>query len=462
MRTRIGHLLVQDGLVSEAQLARALEVQNFAGGRIGTLLMERGALGEDDLGRCLALQHGCGYVPWSTLSKIQAETIAALPARFALKHCAVPYERGEGYVKMASRDPGDLRILDELVFVTGRRVTLAVAPEVRIYQALEKYYGKLREPRYAILAEKLSRQPRARPVRPAAPPPTELSPEEMPWVKAPTPSATEDLGEAESAGPSPVAEAPFAPAQENAAEAPPEARTLPEAPADWSSFGALAPEPPQPGELESIAWEDTTGSRSRPKPEAAPASLPPPFEEAMPFDFAVFDSLEEPVPQPPPPAPPDRGFSDVLGATERDTIADAVLEALIRRFSSAAIFSSRSDAVAGWSAAGEKVNGAAVRAFTTPWSEPSVFLRARLSRTSYLGPLPPLPHHEQLAAALGGWPGECVVQPVFIGDKSVAFLLGAAARSGSVTSEDLAYVHELAQAASSAFAKAIRLKKKEI
>src|ERR1700693_1241246 len=120
MKTRIGHLLTRANLVSEAQLASALEVQHFAGGRIGTLLLERGILSEEDLGKTLALQHGCGYVSWSVLADLSPETLAVLPGRFALKHFAVPYERGEGYVKMALRDPGDLRIFDELVFVTGR------------------------------------------------------------------------------------------------------------------------------------------------------------------------------------------------------------------------------------------------------------------------------------------------------------------------------------------------------
>src|SRR5436190_14294850 len=170
MKTRIGHLLTQAGLVTEAQLARALEVQNFAGGRIGTLLLERGALGEDDLGKTLALQHGCGYVPWSALADVPADALALLPAKFALKHSAIPYERSNGQVKMALLDPSDLRVLDELVFVTGKKVIAGVTPEVRIYQALEKHYGKLRAPRFALLAEKLSRPPRARSARSEEPP----------------------------------------------------------------------------------------------------------------------------------------------------------------------------------------------------------------------------------------------------------------------------------------------------
>jgi GAF domain-containing protein len=89
-------------------------------------------------------------------------------------------------------------------------------------------------------------------------------------------------------------------------------------------------------------------------------------------------------------------------------------------------------------------------------------MNARLSRVFYLGPLPVLPRHDQLAAALGGWPGECVVQPVFIGERPIAFLLATVSQPGAVTAEDLDFLRELSDAAASAFAKAIRLRKREI
>ena len=458
MRTRIGHLLVRDDLVSEAKLARALEVQNFAGGRIGTLLMERGALGEDDLGRTLAQQQGCGYIPWSAFSEIPPDTIAVLPSRFALKHCAVPYERGEGYVKMVLRDPNDLRILDELVFVTGRKVFVSVAPEVRIYQALEKYYGKLRAPRYAILAERLSR-PRAAPIRLAAPPP----PPDF-FAATPPPPAPPDAGEDSAPQGGPASEPPPTGDSVSSDTRPGASlveRLAEERPASWGTFLSPDVEAGPPSEPEGIAWEDTTGTRAKARREAAEQASPPPFEEAAAFDFS-FDSLPERPAPTSVPALPEEGFSRILSATERDAIADAVLEALVRRFSRAAIFSSRSEGVSGWTAAGDRVDPAAIQAFTTSWTEPSVFLNSRLSRTFYLGPLPDLPRHEQLAAALGGWPGECLVQPVLIGEKPVAFLLAAAPAQGDMTADDVGYARELAEAAASALANAIRLKKKEI
>jgi len=176
----------------------------------------------------------------------------------------------------------------------------------------------------------------------------------------------------------------------------------------------------------------------------------------VPFEDVGFESIE------PFAGAPEEGFPGVAAATERDAIADAVLEALGRRFTRAAIFSSRSDGVTGWVAAGDRVDPSGVRSFSASWREPSVFLNARLSRTFYLGPLPSLPRHDRLAAALGGWPGECVVQPVFIGERPVAFLLVTAPRPGAVTAEDLGYLRELSEAASSAFENAIRLKKRGI
>src|SRR6266581_3624654 len=172
---RLGQLLVRADLVSENHLARALGIQHFAGGRLGTLLLERGSIEEDNLGKTLALQHGCEYIPWRRLAEIPASVIAALPAKFAIKHAAVPYERGENSLKVALRDPGDLRILDELFFVTGRKIIAGVAPEVRIYQALEKYYGERRTPRYAILAEKISRPTLASVIKKPLPPPPDFS-----------------------------------------------------------------------------------------------------------------------------------------------------------------------------------------------------------------------------------------------------------------------------------------------
>jgi type II secretion system (T2SS) protein E len=622
--TRLGQLLVRADIVSENNLARALGIQNFAGGRLGTLLLERGSVDEDSLGKTLALQHGCEYISWRVLAEIPPVVIAALPAKFAIKHAAVPYERGENHLKLALRDPGDLRILDELFFVTGRKIIAGVAPEVRIYQALEKYYGERRTPRYAILAEKISRPvrtsrspsnapppppeffpgPKRRATRPPAPQeiwgdpadadgaeppiiqswklpdqvvggwagtaspgmsagasipsePETISWEEMPampslWLPEaspvpdrgepsapeisapreerlppeappitpqpqPAPAATTSSRAADLSSavipsvPTPDATAPEAPFSEPAVApaaatpvpAPPPAVEEPAVEVATAEGAVQAEATPQPAEASQAAvapGEESLAVRPSPiapsqeipreaglAPPEIPAALAVPPAPAQPQPMVpvagtpmeapapapVFEKKGPPIPPPPPAAPPpppgafpaipaSTDFPEVTAAIDRDAIATAALTALARRFVRSAVFVAKPDAVTAWGGEGEGISAEDLRDISIPWTDPSVFLNVRLSRSFYLGPLPPLPRHQAIAIAMGAWPAECLVQPILIREKPVAFLYAEFGDDQGATPMDLAYMRELATAASAAFVSAIRLKKKEI
>jgi hypothetical protein len=442
-------LLVRAGAVSEESVHRALAVQGFTGGRIGTLLLERGSVSEDDVGRALAEQHGCEYVPWKQLAALPAAVIAALPAKFAIRHSAVPVEVGDGFVRVVLRDPSNLRVLDELFFVTGKKIVPATAPEVRIYQALEKWYGERRTPRFAILAEKLSRPIAPAVIKKPLPPPPDFSSNRVPLPGEPV------LGSA------PAAEEPSV----TPAWAVPD---LP--PVGWGGL----PTPPAENsdeELEAIPWEELPGAAAPPEirptppaPSAAPPGVPSaPAAPQPPVPWRkAHTAAREPSATAAAGMPSATDFSEMLAARDRDGVFDAALRAMRRRFARSAVFAARSDAVIGWSGAGERVDIRALRALEIPWTEPSVFLNIRMGQAFYLGPLPPLPRHDPLAAALGGWPAECVVQPVRMRDKTVAFLYAECAGAQGATPADLTFLRELAGAAAAALAASIRLKKKQV
>ena len=260
---RLGTILLRAGAVSEESVTRALAVQGFAGGRLGTLLIERGSASEDDIGKALSEQHGCQYIPWSVLGSVPGTVTAALPAKFAIRHSAVPVELGEGFIRIALRDPANLRILDELFFVTGKKILPAVAPEVRLYQALEKYYGERRTPRFAILAEKLSRPIAPSVIKKPLPPPPDFSinPRELPPGLA---SSAEDASLIDAW------------------------RVPDEPPVGW---GGLPQPPVSPhDEPETIAWEEVPPAPSWKGP---PPPAPPRRSRASRERCA-----------PPPPAPP--------------------------------------------------------------------------------------------------------------------------------------------------------------
>ena len=502
--SRIGQILIREQLATENSVARALGVQHFAGGRLGTLLLERGSVAEDELGRGLSIQHGCDYIPWQILGSVAPAVIASIPAKFAVRHAAIPFDRAESYLRVALRDPSDLRILDELFFVTGRKIIPAVAPEVRIYQGLEKYYGERRTPRFAILAEKLSR-PSVRASRPvsavAVPPPPSF------FGAPPAPSVPPPPGFAPAEGRSfgPLPHEVWGNSGEEGAELPiiqtwrvPDLPVVPyggsaaspDAPeevegAEMISWEEMAPSPAEPtplwiteeeAALSGVRAGDTFASRrSTPEPPAVakmpepPATVEPPVF-AAPAGPAPAADAEIPEPRRPGslprervPALPGFDFSEVIAARERDAIGKAALDAMIRRFRRVALFAAKPDVVTGWEAGGEGVRDGSIREVVIPWNEPSVFLNVRLSRSFYLGRLPPLPRHRGIVQALGGaMAQECLVQPVTIKEKTVAFLYAEFPSEQGATPLDIAFVRELAAATAAALAASIRLKKKPV
>jgi hypothetical protein len=371
-----------------------------------------------------------------------------------------PVEVGEGWIRIALRDPANLRILDELFFVTGKKVLPATAPEVRLYQALEKYYGERRTPRFAILAEKMSRPitPPAVIKKPLPPPPDFSTPLDMP----PMPFETR-------------VEFPDGAARRHARAHPDEP------PIGWSG---LPPPRRSTRSPRSIPWEETPSAASLDARRPGPARRAAPVETARRGEPTrrstsparpAMPSAQRPT-QPAQRLAPPRGalrpapfpkaatpdFGPVRRAQTRDAIFRAALDNLAERFPKRAVFAVRPDGVTGWAGSGDGVSPDALKALDIPWSAPSIFLNVKMSRSFYLGPLPPLPRHKELAEALGGWPPECIVQPVVIRDRVVAFLWAECASEQGATPADLTHARELAAAAAAALAASIRLKKKQV
>ena len=61
MALRLGEALVQEGLINNQQLSKALERQVIYGGRLGTNLIELGLLTEESLVRFMAKVFGVPY-----------------------------------------------------------------------------------------------------------------------------------------------------------------------------------------------------------------------------------------------------------------------------------------------------------------------------------------------------------------------------------------------------------------
>jgi hypothetical protein len=169
---KLGELLVEHGLVTRGQLGDALQGQMVFGGRLGTNLIELGYLSEGQLATFLSTQLGLPSVSPAEIDTVSKEALRSVSAEVASKYMVFPLSVSGRRLRLAMVDPTDLASVDEIGFKTGFAIQPAVAPEVLIVYALEKYYQVQRPTRYLRLDRSTEAQMmEAHRADPYAPPP---------------------------------------------------------------------------------------------------------------------------------------------------------------------------------------------------------------------------------------------------------------------------------------------------
>ncbi|HET9991462.1 MAG TPA: hypothetical protein VFQ65_23190 [Kofleriaceae bacterium] len=150
---RLGEMLVRDGRLTETQLKQALTAQAKDGGRLGTVLFEHGLVDLEALTVYLGLELGIPIATGAMLERAKRAAVRLLQPATAFKFKVVPLVVQDRQLIAAVEDPHDFATLEALTHQTGYRVLPRVAPEVRIYYYIERYYGVARPARFVKFGE---------------------------------------------------------------------------------------------------------------------------------------------------------------------------------------------------------------------------------------------------------------------------------------------------------------------
>lgn len=453
---KLGQLLVARGWITVQQLTRALQNQSIVGGRLGTCLLEIDALTEDTLLRGLSEQLGVPAASIDDLRRIPEEVLAFLPDKLARRCRAVPFRLEGSRLDLAMMDARNLACQDEIAFATGKRVKIHVAHELRILEALERHYREESPSRFSLLVERLNRARYFWEKKEADESATTLA--------APL---TDLLGSRPvRIEPAPSLPAPPLPEPPRAVRPPAAPRPVPAA---APAPRAPVPAPPPPAPLAPLApvVAAAPAASAAPRPAPAPAARPltiPLTEE----ERAALKPKTEPEPPPPAPAKPEplpepTTFEEVEKAfqatLDRERVGRIVLAFLSRNHRRAALFQVGKDKVTAWMAQGD-LDLARFEKYSVSFDQPSVFLNLRQGTAFYVGPMPPMPAHRQLASAWGGdLPRDCVLLPVKMKDRLVSVIYADGARKG-LSGIDLPQLQRLAAATAAALQRCILHKKK--
>lgn len=141
MSRRLGELLVKENLITPEQLKKALEEAKGTGGRLGESLAKLGILDETELADFLSKHY---KIPSINLEEfeIDPEILKLVSQEVCEKHTIIPVNRAGQTLIIATADPSNIFVADDIKFLTGYNVEMVVAPESQIKKAIERYYGK--------------------------------------------------------------------------------------------------------------------------------------------------------------------------------------------------------------------------------------------------------------------------------------------------------------------------------
>jgi general secretion pathway protein E len=135
----LGEILVESGL-SQERLRKALDLQKKRGGRIGTLLVRLSFVKEEDVLKALGLQLGLSFQ--AEFGEIDRELALKLPITYAKKAFVLPLRRENGTILVATSEPLNLPMIDDLAVLLGADVTLCLAPSEKILDMLNRLHSE--------------------------------------------------------------------------------------------------------------------------------------------------------------------------------------------------------------------------------------------------------------------------------------------------------------------------------
>ncbi len=409
---RLGEMLVRDGRLTEVQLKQALAAQAHDGGRLGTVLVEHGMVDLEALTVYLGLELGIPIATGAMLERAKRAAVRLLQPAHAFKFKCVPLVLQDRQLIAAVEDPHDFASLDALAQLTGYRVLPRVAPEVRIYYYIERYYGVARPARFTRFGDSPRGNESAIDAGLPAPPLPGLPPVPAALVAAP--------------GPKPR----------------------------LRSSRVVAFDDSESLELDAEDLLETLDADDAAPAEAAKAVRP--HRPSQPPHEAPEIARERP-----PPIDPPTAIAELASLTERNKIVEVLLGYASGVFEAAVLFSVRDQMAFGWKALGDLPGIANVEHILIPFDAPSILQAAIASDTGVAhGSVTPSTVTTYLYKVLEcAEPRFAAAGVIVIGKRVVNVLYGHG--PDEMTTEQLEELRQICQVAAEAYARLIAVRKKK-
>ena len=141
-RLRLGEILVKMGKAQPDQIEHGLRQQVDKGGRIGQVLVEAGVCEDADVMQALALQLDVPFRNELDAESVDLALLDQLQLGYSRDNQVLPFERENGEVFVATADPLDVEVLDEVRLLVGAEVVPVVMPLEVLSEVINRAFDR--------------------------------------------------------------------------------------------------------------------------------------------------------------------------------------------------------------------------------------------------------------------------------------------------------------------------------
>lgn len=138
VRRKLGDILLAMGAITPTALQQAIATAG-SNQRLGDYLVESGLVTQTEVAQALAEQFN---VPFLALQEItfQPDAVRRIPEQVARRYQVVPVKIADSTLTIAAADPLNVLVADDLAFMTGLEIKIAIMSKNDIERAIERVY----------------------------------------------------------------------------------------------------------------------------------------------------------------------------------------------------------------------------------------------------------------------------------------------------------------------------------
>ncbi len=140
MKKDLGELLVDDKLITEKQLMKALETTKKTSESLQKVLVNMGFVTEKDITEVLGKQMGVAFIDLDNYD-LDPELARSIPEHLAQRYKVIPVGQKDSKLTLAMVDPLNVIAIDDIRLITGFDIEPVIATEDSIMKCINRQFG---------------------------------------------------------------------------------------------------------------------------------------------------------------------------------------------------------------------------------------------------------------------------------------------------------------------------------